>query len=297
MEELDTIRHFTSVDVELANNDLHSVCEIGIAKFRSNNLVETWRAVVDPECEFEKIFHSDLHGIRKQHTSNAPSFPEVYGVLKRFLIDETCIYHAASFFDPNCIRSACARYGLPDITPRATWLSTLDLSHQYWPDEPSHKLVNLSDRINHDYLPHNALEDAIACAAVFRALSGNSTIPAIQATGNSTDRPRTFRRVASQKRGTGLKGKQDGPFAGTFIVYSGIFTPPLEDRSELEQYLCQLGFTPRNSFSRKTQYLLIGEGAGPKKIKTAEESGILIINEAEFFELVRQRAGDSFLPS
>ena len=286
MIDLGAVQNFTSIDIELANNDLHSICEIGIARFRAGNLVETWRALVDPECEYEKIYHSDLHGIRKQHTEDAPNFQDVYGVLDRFLNGEVCIYHALNEFDPACIRKASRRYSLPDVTQSASWLSTLHLSQEYWPDAASHKLVNLSEMIGHDYQPHNALEDAIACAAVFRALSGVSPVPAIAASGNASDRPRTFRRVAPRKRKSGLKGSEEGRFAGTYIVISGNFAQPWDDRSCFEEYLCTLGFTPRGSISGKTNILVIGEGYGPKKYDQASDRGITIMSESEFLEYI-----------
>jgi len=286
MIDLNSIQHFTAVDVELANDDWHSVCEIGIAKFRAGELVETWRALVNPECEYRALFHSDLHGIRKQHTAKASNFYDVYGVLDRFLDDELCIYHADNEFDPACIRKACVRYSLPDVTQSATWLSTLHLSRETWSDAASHKLVNLSEMIGHDYVPHNALEDAIACAAVFRALSGISPVPAIAAAGNASDRPRTFRRVASRKRKSGLEGSEKGRFAGTFIVISGSCAPPWDDRSCFEEHLCTLGFTPRGSISGKTNILVIGEGYGPKKYEKALDMGITIMLESEFLEYI-----------
>lgn len=288
MHDLREIRHFTAIDVELANNDLHSICEIGIAKFRAGKLVETWRVIVNPECEFEKVFHSDIHGLRQSHTHDAPIFTDIHGVLERFLREENCIYHAASNFDPNCIRSACIRYDLEDLTRQATWFSTLDMAREYWPEESSHKLENLCKKIAYEYAPHNALEDSMACAALFQVLSGCVERPAIAAAGPATDRPRTFRKVASQKRGTGLKGSADGPFANTFIVYSGVFSAPYDDRPLFENWLCELGFTPRNSFSKKTSFLVIGENPGPKKIQYARDNGIEIMSEHEFFEMIRR---------
>ncbi len=282
MIDLNSIQHFTAIDVELANDDWHSVCEIGIAKFRAGELVGTWRALVNPECEYVFLYHSDLHGIRKQHTAEAPNFCGVYGVLDHFLDDELCIYHAASEFDPRCIREACVRYSLPDVTQSATWLSTLDLSRETWPDAASHKLENLAEMIGHDYVPHNALEDAIACAAVFRALSGISPVPAIGAAGNASDRPRTFRRVPSRKIKSGLEGSEEGRFAGMFIVISGNFAPPWEDRSCFAEHLCTLGFTPRKSISGKTDILVIGEEYGPKKYEKASDMDITIMSESEF---------------
>jgi len=94
MIDLNSIQHFTAVDLELANDDWHSICEIGITKFRAGELVETWRALVNPECEYRELHHSDLHGIRKLHTAEASKFPDVHGVLDRFLDDEHCIINA-----------------------------------------------------------------------------------------------------------------------------------------------------------------------------------------------------------
>jgi DNA polymerase-3 subunit epsilon len=287
MNELHAIQHFTAIDIELSNNEQCSICEIGLAKFRAGNLVETWRALVDPECEYEPIYHSDLHGIRKQHTAEAPTFPEVYSVLERFLDGEVCIYHADSEFDPACIQNACDRYELPDVTRAADWLSTLHLSREHWPDSPSHKLMNLAESIGHDYVPHNALEDAIACAAIFRALSGASSVPGIAAAGNTTDRPRTFRRVSTRKRSTGLKGDPSGKFAGIFMVFTGAFSPPWDDRPAFEEYLCSLGFTPRGGITGKTEFLVIGDEPGPSKIRKAEERGIPIFSEDEFKEFIK----------
>jgi len=177
--------NFIAIDVELANNDRSSICEIGIAKLRAGELVETWRVLVNPKSTYKELFHSNLHGIRHQHTSEAPTFPEVYSVLKRFMEERMCIFHGASNFDQVCIAMACERYKLHDITKDTEWVSTLDLARDYWPDEPNHKLENLCKKIHHSYLPHNALEDAIASAAVFRAIYGLAHVPAIAAAGTT----------------------------------------------------------------------------------------------------------------
>ena len=277
---------FTAVDIELANNDLHTICELGVARFRGGELVETWRALVDPEAEYGEVYHSSLHGIRAFHTAGAAKFPEIHSTLQRFLEGENCVYHAASNFDPNCISRACQRYNPHDLTSLATWTSTLDLARSVWLGEPSYKLSELCTKFGHDYLPHNALEDAIACAVLYRAASGTRPVPSIAAAGQTSGRQRTFRKVATKQRQTGLKGSLEGKFAGTFIVYSGVFSPPYDDRTSFENYLCSLGFTPRGSFSKKTAYLVIGESAGQKKIEEALELGIPVLNEADFFKLI-----------
>lgn len=280
--------NFTAIDVELANTDLHTICEVGVARFRGGELVETWRVLIDPEAEYGQAYHSNLHGIRAFHTAGAAKFSEIHSTLQRFLEGEHCVYHAASRFDPNCISHACQRYGLQDLTSLATWTSTLDLAHSAWRSEPSYKLSELCAKFGHDYLPHNALEDAIACAVLYRAASGTKRVPAIAAAGQADGRQRTFRKVPTMRRQSGLEGNSEGKYAGTFIVYSGIFSPPYDDRTTFESYLCSLGFTPRAGFSKKTKYLIIGEGAGTKKIEKAQELGIPVLTEADFLKKIEE---------
>lgn len=283
----DFVKNFTAVDVELANNDLASICELGLAKFREGQLVETWRAVVNPESDFEVAFHSNLHGIRSGHVEGAPTFPEVYHVLKHFTNQGVCVFHAASGFDQNCLSRACERYALEDLTKYTEWKSTLQMAKNHWPDQSSYKLEALCKKIGHDYHPHNALEDAIAAAAILRAISGVSDSPAIAAVGGGSNRPRTFRRVASTRHEKGLRADPNGPFHNTYIVLTGIFSPPWDDRGGFEQYLTTLGFTPRGNISGKTEILVTGQSPGISKIKRAQQSNIRIMSEKEFLQYIQ----------
>lgn len=286
MIDLDITEDFTSLDVELANSDYTSICEVGIARFRGGQLVETWRVLVNPESEFEAIYHTNIHGIHDKHINGAPTFPDIYSTLKRFTDNEFCIYHASSGFDQACISKACKKYSLDDLTQNAQWQSTLHLAMKFWPTEESYKLSNLCKKIGHDYHQHNALEDAIAAAVIYRAVSGNEATAAIPAVGGGGDRPRSFRRIATRSHKTGLKGNPEGRFYKTFVVVSGTFSPPWDDRGELERYLDSLGFVPRGNISGRTQILVTGESPGPKKIVKAEQQNIKIMSEGEFFQYI-----------
>lgn len=296
MKAADYGQDFTAVDVELANSDPASICEIGVARFRAGELVETWRALINPEGEYLRPYHSDLHGISARHTEGAPTFPDVYPTLHRFIGDEVCVFHGAGEFDRSCIIRACERYRLDDVTSRSVWISTLQLARDHWPDASSHKLERLCKQIGHEYFPHNALEDAIACAVVFRAVTGMSRTAAIAASGNPGNRQRTFRRIASRRHETGLQGNEEGPFAGMHIVITGTLGPPWDDRALFERQLSLLGFVPRASISRKTKILVTGEGAGPAKLAKALEQGIQIMHEAEFLALIAAHLDNSEAP-
>ena len=47
--------NFTSIDVETANADLSSICQIGVVKFVDGTIVDKWSTLVDPEDEFDLI--------------------------------------------------------------------------------------------------------------------------------------------------------------------------------------------------------------------------------------------------
>ena len=51
---------FVAIDVETANADMASICQIGLAKFKDGKLVEEWSSLVDPEDYFDFI-NVDIH--------------------------------------------------------------------------------------------------------------------------------------------------------------------------------------------------------------------------------------------
>jgi len=50
-----TVMEFVAIDVETANADMASICQIGLAKFKDGQLVEEWSSFIDPEDYFDFI--------------------------------------------------------------------------------------------------------------------------------------------------------------------------------------------------------------------------------------------------
>lgn len=71
---------------------------------------------------------------------------------------------------------------------------------------------------------------------------------------------------------------------GKIIVASG----KLErfSRESIEETIRQHGGKPASSVSKKTDYLLAGENAGPNKLEKAKELGVAIISEEEFIRMI-----------
>ena len=54
--------NFVAIDVETANADLASICQIGLVTIRAGDTAEKWSTLVDPEDFFDEI-NIDIHGI------------------------------------------------------------------------------------------------------------------------------------------------------------------------------------------------------------------------------------------
>ena len=53
---------FVALDVETANSDLASICQIGLVDFRDGHMVKSWEWLIDPEDYFDEI-NVSIHGI------------------------------------------------------------------------------------------------------------------------------------------------------------------------------------------------------------------------------------------
>ena len=53
---------FVAIDVETANADLASICQIGLVTFADGQIVSGWQSLIDPEDEFNEI-NISIHGI------------------------------------------------------------------------------------------------------------------------------------------------------------------------------------------------------------------------------------------
>jgi len=73
--------------------------------------------------------------------------------------------------------------------------------------------------------------------------------------------------------------------AGMSIIVSGVFSVP---RDELKQLIEQNGGKNVSSISKNTTYVLAGDKMGPEKRKKAENLGIPIISETDFFEMIEE---------
>src|ERR1035437_4133546 len=76
--------NFVAIDVEIANPNFASICQVGVAAFRDGSLHDTWESLVDPEDYFDEM-NVAIHGIDENAVRGAPKWQAVHELLAPWL--------------------------------------------------------------------------------------------------------------------------------------------------------------------------------------------------------------------
>ena len=137
---------FVAIDVETANADMASICQIGVAKYNNGVLVEEWSSLVDPEDYFDFI-NIGIHGITEEDVVGKPTFSELVNQVSSFLNGSICVSH--THFDRVSICQALTKYNLPNFD--TTWLDSARVARRTWEEFSwsGYGLANVCDKIGY----------------------------------------------------------------------------------------------------------------------------------------------------
>ena len=292
------LMNFTAIDVETANPDLASICQVGIAVYRDGILHQEWVSLVDPEDYFDPS-NVLVHGIDEHSVESAPIFPDIEPILRHFLKDSICVCH--THFDRVSLGRAFERYDLPGF--ELTWLDSARVARRTWEECAwrGYGLAAVCKKIGYDFKHHDALEDAKACARVLMA--------SIESTG--LDIVSWLKRVEepiASRMGTGSsgpwrqpsikrEGNPEGELYGEVMVFTGAL---MIARAEAADLASKVGCSVVTSVSKKTTLLVVGDqdisrlagkAKSSKHLKAEQLIGaghsLRILRESDFLELVK----------
>ena len=280
---------FVAIDVETANADMASICQVGIAKFSDGQLVEEWASLVDPGDYFDDI-NIAIHGITEEDVTGSPTFPEIRDQVARFLTAEICVCH--THFDRVSLDQVSTKYRLEGIN--TVWLDSARVARRAWTDCAwrGYGLVKVCEKIGYKFRNHDALEDAKA--------SGQILLAAIEATG--LDLEGWLKRVkqpidpANSHRNSEIITRE-GKFYGEVLVFTGALEIP---RREAADMAATVGCRVAQGVTKETTLLVVGD-QDVSKLRGREKSSkhrkaeqliskgqtIRIVKESDFKELVR----------
>ncbi len=284
---------FVAIDVETANADMASICQIGLARFKDGKLVEEWSTLIDPEDYFDFI-NIDIHGITEEDVIGAPTFSKVAGDLSGFLSGSVCVSH--TYFDRVSVGRALEKCSLNPI--ETIWLDSARVARRTWEECAwrGYGLSRVCEIIGYKFKHHDALEDAKASAQVI--------IAAVEKTG--LDVEAWLKRVhqpidpANSSSGSAINrdGNPEGELYGEVLVFTGALEIPRREAADLA---ASIGCTIASGVTKKTTLLVVGDqdvtklagkAKSSKHLKAeqliAKGQKIRIIKESDFKELVAQ---------
>ncbi|MBN8641251.1 MAG: transposase [Flavobacteriales bacterium] len=281
--------NFLSLDVETANADSSSICQIGIAQFNNGEIVDKWSVLINPKDYFDP-FNVAIHGITEKQVKEAPIFKQIYPELKQRIENQITIHHMP--FDRIAINRACDYHSLEYIQPQ--WLDSAKIVRRTWHEfaQSGYGLANIAKHLNITFNHHDALEDAITAGIVVTKACEITNLT-IEEWIKRVGQPIFQYNNASQIK---LEGNPDGELYGESIVFTGALSIP---RSEAGSIAAKMGCNVTNSVTKNTTLLVVGfqdttKLAGYEKStkhRKAEEliqSGIKIkiLSESDFVEIV-----------
>ncbi len=285
---------FVAIDVETANADLSSVCQVGIACFQEGGLVDTWVSLVNPEDEFDPI-NVSIHGIDEHQVKDAPTWTGAFPSVTSRLQNRIVVSHTP--FDRVAVARACNRTNMPLCD--CTWLDSARVVRRAWPEfsKSGYGLSNVAAHFGIAYRAHDALEDA-RCA-------GELLLRAIGDTGLGIEQWLTrVQQPINPTASPGYRrdGNPDGELFGEILVFTGTLSMC---RREAADAAAAAGCRVEDGVTKETTLLVVGDqdlrklnghARSSKHLKAekliAKGQPIRILGENDFKRIVLSHSGE-----
>lgn len=279
--------NFIAIDFETATMK-RSACQLGIVVVKEGEIVKKINHLIKPPKNIYTQQCIAIHGITPDKTANAPTFDKVWEEVREYFESNFVVAHNLKF-DLDVLYKSLDKYNLPypifmgeSCTYEITGLSLEDACKKY--DIPL---------CNH----HDGECDAEACARLFmKYLNGDmdfQTKTPVRQAQLSDEMSEPSGAYHQQLRGDVLKkdltdADPENPFYDKKVVITGVFEI---DRTELADRLKKMGADIDTGITKRTDYVLTGQDAGPKKLEKIKQLqdegyGIRQIFEPELKEIL-----------
>jgi DNA polymerase-3 subunit epsilon len=238
---------FVALDVETANADLASICQIGVVCFSDGIVESSWTSLVNPEDDFDPV-NVSIHGINQESVRDAPRFVEVAPTLINLLSNKTVATHMA--FDRVALTRVSEKYGLS--APNCQWIDTARVARRAWVQLSSrgYGLAKLAEHCGIEFRHHDALEDARAAGQILVQASIASSL-SIEQWVVRANRPIDFQGSAHSR-----SGNPDGELFGEEVVFTGALSMPRREAADLAALA---GCEVAGSVGKTTTLLIVGD--------------------------------------
>ena len=277
------MKEFVAIDFETATHSRNSACALGLVKVINDVIMERHYWLFQPPQNRYEYSTIAVHGITPDLTSNLATIEGIYSQLLHCLEGKTVAAHNASF-DISVLEESLKYYGL--VPPKPAEVICTCLLNDSKKLEECCEIYGIELEHHHD-----ALCDAEVCAKILLASSGRRIVKPRKTSTISVWAERKISSDILAAPDLSQIENKDHIFYDTKIVITGVFDR-YPDRNELAALLKSFGADIQTSISRKTNYVICGNEAGPsklKKIREINENGsgrIEIIGEKQLIALL-----------
>ena len=291
---------FVALDVETANNDWGSICQVGVVRVQDGNVMESRSWLCQPPASVSEFaeFNIGIHGITATDVAGHPSIGEIMPAISDFIGGLPVLAHNAQF-DMSALGRACAASGVP--TPELTFGCTLSLARHSKVKFPAHRLPVVAEVLGVPQAKHHdAEDDALTCAGIAvelakragytgdvisyfehegwtaGSLAAERVYPMLRKFVSATPaQPRkrtTWSKAATPEvvPAANTEADPEGVLFGQNVTLSGDFEP--YDKGMLWERMAELGATIGKNVTKKTTLLVCGPWATvTSKQKRAEQ--------------------------
>jgi len=244
-------RDFIAIDVETANPDYASICQIGFAFFDDSKLVELITYLVDPEDWFDDT-NILIHGITPGDVEGELKYPAIHEIMENDLSGNVFICHTA--FDRVAFKRAADKYNLTPLDN--IWLDTARVVRRAWPEYAlkGYGLNNITKRLGIKYIAHDAGEDARAAGLVLLAASEKTGLD-INGWLDRVNKPLDLS-ATPYASSIKLSGDPEGSLFGETVVFTGTLSM---SRREAADLAAAAGCNVQPGVNKHTTILVLGD--------------------------------------
>ena len=131
-------------------------------------ITDSFYSLIQPEPNYYNYWCSQVHGLCRQDTDEAPVFPKVWEKIAPMIEGLPLVAHNKNF-DESCLKAVFKVYQMD--YPDYIFYDTLKAARRRFPLLPNHQLHTVAEACGYNLCHHHhALADAEACAWIARAI-------------------------------------------------------------------------------------------------------------------------------
>ncbi len=285
LTDFKNFKNYVVIDTETTglSNRTDEIIEIGMVKIENGNIVDEYSTLIKPNCIISTAA-SKVNGIYDSDVKNAPSFNDVCNDIYKFINGNTIVAHNASF-DISFLKRQSEECGIE--TDEIFYVDSIDIAKNSINNIANYKLDTIVKFFGLSEQNHRALDDARQTAIIVQKCIEKKI----------ADHEEELQRKREEKKAKAIERETkfaNSPLLNKKFAFTGDF---IEDRTNLENMLSEVGAILQTSVNTNTDFLVVGnisnlpEWAIERKYGKAREiydkKGIIkILSETKYLSMI-----------